>query len=286
MSQNETESPSQRYEREARERQATADAQRAIDLPDFVSHAALMRADFTVDVHTADQFQAVLAAIGGHNNYDPREAADLLGDLVPDAMQVSVEHFVAGPAIYFQVPFTEAQQNKNRGTFAPSTFLTDEQRRQIADAVIAAGRALRADEISTRQGPGEPDVVWNKPGDRPYENPTLVGLTTANGNLIGRPVRATDAVLQRHDHHPGRVRHQRLRRTMRARSGLHRAVRVVGPGRLVLAGARASRRCAARRVPDTCEQTPAQWLADRLSERLGSVDSYDHRCRSTRPVRP
>jgi hypothetical protein len=165
----ETESASQRYEREARERQAAADAQRAIDLPDFVSHATLMRADFTVDVHTADQLQAVLVAIGGHNNYDPRDAADQLGGLVPDAMRVSVEHFVAGPAIYLQIPFTEAQQIKNRAGFAPNTPLGDEWRQQFTASVIAAGRVLRADEITTRQGPGEPDIVVSQPGDRPYE---------------------------------------------------------------------------------------------------------------------
>jgi hypothetical protein len=159
----------QRYERERREQRDAADAQRAADLPAFVEHALRMGADFTVQVHTADQLCAILTVIGSHNRYHALEAADLLGDLVPDAMQVSVEQFVAGPAVYFQVPFTEAQQNKNRGIFAPRTFLTDEQRRQFADAVIAAGRALQVDEISTRQGPGEPDVVWNKPGDRPYE---------------------------------------------------------------------------------------------------------------------
>jgi hypothetical protein len=171
MSQNETEteSPSQRYEREARQRQAAADAQRAIDLPDFVSHAALMRADFTVDVHTADQLRAVLVAIGGHNNYDPHDAADQLGGLVPDAMRVTVERFVSGPAIYLQIPFTEAQQIKTRHGFAMNDHLGDEWRQQFTASVIAAGRALRADEITTRQGPGEPDIVVGRPGDRPYE---------------------------------------------------------------------------------------------------------------------
>jgi hypothetical protein len=169
MSQDETESPSQRYEREARGRQAAADAQRATELPDFVSHAALMHADFTLDVHTADQLQAILVAIGGHNNYNPREAADLLGDLVPDAMRVTVEHFVSGPAIYFQIPFTEGQQIKNRAGFAMNTHLGDTWRQQFTASVIAAGRGLRADEITTRQGPGEPDIVVGRPGDRPYE---------------------------------------------------------------------------------------------------------------------
>jgi hypothetical protein len=28
--------------------------------------------------------------------------------------------------------------------------------------------------------------------------------------------------------------------------------------------------------PPQCGQTPAQWLAARLRERLGSIDSYDH----------
>jgi hypothetical protein len=169
MSQNEAESPSQRYQREARQRQAAADAQRAVDLPDFVSHAALMRADFTVDVHTADQLQAVLVAIGAHNNYDPRDAADLFGGLVPDAMRVTVEQFVSGPAIYLQIPFTEAQQIKNRAGFAMNTQLGDNWRQQFTASVIAAGRALRADEITTRQGPGEPDIVVGRPGHRPYE---------------------------------------------------------------------------------------------------------------------
>jgi hypothetical protein len=42
-------------------------------------------------------------------------------------------------------------------------------RQQFTASVIAAGRALRADEITTRQGPGEPDIVVGRPGDRPYE---------------------------------------------------------------------------------------------------------------------
>jgi hypothetical protein len=169
MSPSDTESPSQRYQREARQRQATADAQRAAELPDFVAHAARMRADFTVEVHTADQLRAVLVAIGGHNNYHPREAADQLGGLVPDAMRVIVEQFIAGPAIYVQVPFTEAQQIKHRAGFGGNDRLSDAWRQQYTASVIAAGRALGADEITTRQGPGQPDIVVGRPGDRPYE---------------------------------------------------------------------------------------------------------------------
>jgi hypothetical protein len=149
-----------------------ADAERAAELPAFVKHAARIGADFTLTVATADQLRAVLVTIGGHNNYNPRQAADRLGDLVADAMQVQVEQFVGGPAIYFRVPYTEGQRNRHRFASAMNVRLSDETRKEFAEAVIAAGRALGADEISTRQRtkePGNPSITWGGTGDHPYE---------------------------------------------------------------------------------------------------------------------
>jgi len=50
-----------------------------------------------------------------------------------------------------------------------NTHLGDTWRQQFTADVIAAGRAPRADEITTRQVTGEPAIVVGRPGDRPYE---------------------------------------------------------------------------------------------------------------------
>ena len=150
------------------------EAQRAADLPAFIRHAEAIGSDFTLKVHTAAQLRAVLVTIGGHNNFDPVRAADLLGPLVADMMEVEVRQWVSGPALYLTVPPWNHQRLGERHYWrGVGDAYTWEQRQATAARVIAAGRELQADEISVDQfgtmtADGTPARVWNAPGERPY----------------------------------------------------------------------------------------------------------------------
>lgn len=154
-----------------RQQQATAklDAERAAELPAFIAHADRMGAEVTLRVYTAEQLEVLLDAIGGHNDYDPAHAAQLLGPVVGRCMAVTVVHNTGGPSLYFQIPYTWQQTiaADRQGNARGSERLAFEERQQLAEDILTIGRTLVADEISVRQLNSE--VVWSKPGDNPYE---------------------------------------------------------------------------------------------------------------------
>mgnify|MGYP000947185830 CR=1 FL=1 len=144
---------------------------RTAALAPFIAAAASVGADWELKVTTAEQLRIVLDAVGGHDNYNHRQVTELLGPIIGDASEVRVEQFTGGPAITVQVPFWTGQtiaagRSLGLGTGVP--YLVEE-RQAFAERVRAIGKACRADEISVRQGPGSPDVVWGGTGDRPRE---------------------------------------------------------------------------------------------------------------------
>lgn len=164
------ETTADRFARERRDRQDAADAAREAEMPGFVRAAAAIGADFSIRIHTAGQLRAVLETIGGHDNYDPTRAATLLGPLVVDAMSVTVKHYVAGPDILVEIPWTEAQTLGNRAAgMGMGRRFTNYERDAYARRVIAVGQTLKADEITTRQAGYERQIVNRRPGDRPLE---------------------------------------------------------------------------------------------------------------------
>lgn len=158
-----------------RRRQATAklDAERAAELPAFIEHAGRMGADVTLKVYTAEQLEALLGAIGGHDDYNPTRASRLLGPMVRRCMAVTVVHDTSGPTLYFQIPYTWQQTiaADREGDVRGSERLTADERHQLAQEIIDIGRELLADEISTRQDrlSGDAAIVWGKVGDNPFE---------------------------------------------------------------------------------------------------------------------
>jgi hypothetical protein len=149
---------------------ATA-ADRAAELSDFTRHALKVGADFTLHVETATEFRAVVRAIGGHNDYNPDRAAALLGPLIGEMAKVTIEHFVAGPALYFQLPFW-THQRIDSTTFGMGTKYTDDERKALAQRVRNVGKMINADEISVRQFTnvgGATELEWFGTGEHPYE---------------------------------------------------------------------------------------------------------------------
>jgi hypothetical protein len=101
-----------------------ADALRA-----FVAHAKAVHASVVeVNVHTAGELRAVLFAIGGHNHFDPNEAAELLGPQVREAMEVTVRSCADGPYLYFTLPHFDGQRLEHLGTTNTGDKLTIEHR--------------------------------------------------------------------------------------------------------------------------------------------------------------
>jgi hypothetical protein len=142
---------------------------KATEYQEFVGHALRVGADFTLSIRTADELRAVLEAIGGHNDYDPRKVATALGPLVGQMMRVRVEHFVAGPALYFELPFWSHQRIDALRIGGMGTKYTDDERKDMAAELRRVGRELGADEISVRQFDHEGTVEWRGTGERPRE---------------------------------------------------------------------------------------------------------------------
>lgn len=149
----------------------TTTTDRATELAEFARHALKVGADFTLDVKTADEFRAVLMVIGGHNNYDPEAAADELGMYIGQMAKVRIEHFVSGPALYFQLPFWTHQRIDAGKWTGMGEKYTNEERIGLAKALRWAGEVLQADEITVRQFPkgGEVDHDWRGTGEDPVE---------------------------------------------------------------------------------------------------------------------
>lgn len=145
---------------------------RAAEYADFTRHALKVSADFTLNVQTVDEFHAVLAVIGGHNNFSPDEAAAVLGEFIGRMGKVTIEHFVSGPALYFQLPFWTHQRIDAGKWTGMGTQYTDDERIELAAELRKAGKSIDADEISVRQFTnvgGATEVEWFGTGEHPYE---------------------------------------------------------------------------------------------------------------------
>jgi hypothetical protein len=132
--------------------------------------AARVGADFEVRVTSSHELAAILSAIGGHNDYSVRATIDALGHLVPRCMQVRVKHFTGGPSLHLQVPYWTYQSIGDAAVWGgENRKLTDAERKTMAEQIIAAGRSVQADEISTQQNPYGDGPVQGRTGDNPYE---------------------------------------------------------------------------------------------------------------------
>jgi hypothetical protein len=152
-----------------RQQNIAAEQARTEALPAFITVTEAVQASWEVNVTTPQQLRIVLAGAG---LWCIDAAVEALTPIIDQAMQVKVKHWGAAPAVYVQVPYWRHQTIGARRDGYPSNAdqIPDAERVAFAQQVLDIGQRLEADERSTRQGPpGEPDVVWNGTGDRPYE---------------------------------------------------------------------------------------------------------------------
>lgn len=143
--------------------------QRADSLRAFVFHANAVHADFEVNVHTAGELRAVLLAIGGHNHFDPIEAAELLGPQVREAMEVTIKSCTDGPYLYFTLPHFDGQRLEHLGTTNTGDKLTIEHRVAIAQRLVDLGQELKADMVRVSQSANHDDpAVHQRTGETPH----------------------------------------------------------------------------------------------------------------------
>lgn len=59
---------------------------------------------FRIHVHNRSTFDATTKAVGGYNNFDPRQVAETIGPVFDDAMQVEFGR-ESPPVLYVGIPY-------------------------------------------------------------------------------------------------------------------------------------------------------------------------------------
>jgi hypothetical protein len=129
---------------------------------------------FRATMNNWETFAASLRAIGGYNRFNAEDVIASFRELFDNSMTVEFGR-ESSPVMYISLPFW-THQRKGSPSYGMGEHYTNEQRQDMARAIIDWARSVHADEISVSQFGSvgnRPDDVWvtpysNAPGDNPY----------------------------------------------------------------------------------------------------------------------